>query len=409
MEIASVARHLPRLASKNGPPLHLTFFVTARCNALCNHCFYWESLNQNQKELTLDEVDKIAASLDRVLWVAFTGGEPFLRKDLPEFAKILHDRLRPVTLSINTNGIKTDSIVAAAEKLAANCPRTFVGILCSLDGLAATHDRIRGVPKNFEKTVRTFRELKKLKAKLPNLGVGISTTFCAWNQDEMDEMYELVVNELVPDNWDLSFVRGKPMEPAIGVADIGKYRRIKNKLEHAFAAGKLHYYDGMPLSKFVHAKERLSTRTVLKTLETGQFQVPCYAGGAIRRDFGGRRRLRLRDAGQEDREPARARLRPGQALKKRTRGGAPEFYSGHQMLLHPRVQHVGQSVVQPSRIPKDRRANAGGNGDALSAQCVRLDECSRGDARRADLPSNSRPSRRQNLKPLAGFAKGSSD
>ena len=278
MEIASVARHLPRLASKNGPPLHLTFFVTARCNALCNHCFYWESLNQNQKELTLDEVDKIAASLDRVLWVAFTGGEPFLRKDLPEFAKILHDRLRPVTLSINTNGIKTDSIVAAAEKLAANCPRTFVGILCSLDGLAATHDRIRGVPKNFEKTVRTFRELKKLKAKLPNLGVGISTTFCAWNQDEMDEMYELVVNELVPDNWDLSFVRGKPMEPAIGVADIGKYRRIKNKLEHAFAAGKLHYYDGMPLSKFVHAKERLSTRTVLKTLETGQFQVPCYAG-----------------------------------------------------------------------------------------------------------------------------------
>ncbi|WP_305016779.1 hypothetical protein [Mycobacterium tuberculosis] len=32
----------------------------------------------------------IAASLDRVLWVAFTGGEPFLRKDLPEFAGILH-------------------------------------------------------------------------------------------------------------------------------------------------------------------------------------------------------------------------------------------------------------------------------------------------------------------------------
>ena len=278
MEIASVARHLPRLASKNGPPLHLTFFVTARCNALCNHCFYWESLNQNQKELTLDEVDKIAASLDRVLWVAFTGGEPFLRKDLPEFAKILHDRLRPVTLSINTNGIKTDSIVAAAEKLVANCPRTFIGILCSLDGLAATHDRIRGVPNNFEKTVRTFRELKKLKAKLPNLGVGISTTFCAWNQDEMDEMYELVVRELVPDNWDLSFVRGKPMEPAIGVADIGKYRRIKEQVENAFATGKLRYYGSMPLSKFVHAKERLSTRTVLKTLETGQFQVPCYAG-----------------------------------------------------------------------------------------------------------------------------------
>ncbi len=278
MKLVEVAKHLPRLVRKSGLPLHLTFFVTARCNALCKHCFYWENLNQKQKELTLDEVDKIAASLDRALWVAFTGGEPFLRKDLPEFAKILHDRLRPVTLSINTNGIKTDQIVAAAERLVANCPRTFVGILCSLDGLAPTHDRIRGVPKNFEKTVRTFRELKKLKAKLPNLGVGITTTFCAWNQDEMDETYEFVVNDLVPDNWDLSFVRGKPMEPAIGVADVGKYRRIKDRVEHAFATGKIRYYEGMPLSRFVHAKERLSTRTVLKTIETGRFQVPCYAG-----------------------------------------------------------------------------------------------------------------------------------
>ncbi len=125
------------------------------------------------------------------------------------------------------------------------------------------------------RTVETFRQLKKLRERLPNLGVGISTCFCAWNQDEM---YEYVVNELAPDNWDLSFVRGKPMVPAIGVADVAKYRRIKAKLEHAFATGKLNYYQNMPLSRFVHAKERLSTRTVLKTLETGQFQVPCYAG-----------------------------------------------------------------------------------------------------------------------------------
>ena len=278
MGMTNVLPHLPRLVSKRGLPLHLTFFVTARCNALCKHCFYWDSLNQGQKELTLDEVDRIAASMKRALWVAFTGGEPFLRKDLPEFAKILHDRLKPVTLSINTNGIKTDQIVDSAERLVRNCPQTFVGILCSLDGLQATHDRIRGVPQNFEKTVQTFRELQKLRARLPNMGVGISTTFCAWNQEEMDAMYELVVEELRPDNWDLSFVRGKPMEPAIGVADVAKYRRIKARLEEAFASGKLKYYDNMPLAPFVHAKERVSTRTVLRTLDSGEFQVPCYAG-----------------------------------------------------------------------------------------------------------------------------------
>ncbi len=278
MSLSNLAPHLPRLFNKRGLPLHLTFFVTARCNAKCKHCFYWDSLNKGQTDLTLEEIDKVASSMKRVMWVAFTGGEPFLRKDLPEFAKILHDRLHPVTLSINTNGIKTEEIVASAERLVKNCPTTFVGILCSLDGLQATHDRIRGVPRNFERTVETFRELKKLSAHYPNMGAGISTTFCAWNQDEMDEMFEFVVKDLKPDNWDLSYVRGKPMVPAIGVADVAKYRRLKARIEQAFASGALNYYQNMPLSRVVHAKERLATKTILDTLETGKFQTPCYAG-----------------------------------------------------------------------------------------------------------------------------------
>lgn len=278
MGLINLASHLPRLAIKRGPPLHLTFFVTARCNAKCKHCFYWDSLNKGQTDLTLEEIDRIAASIPRALWVAFTGGEPFLRKDLPEFAKILHDRLHPVTLSINTNGIKTEEIVASADRLVRNCPSTFVGILCSLDGLQATHDRIRGVPRNFERTVETFRELKKLSARHPNMGAGISTTFCAWNQDEMDEMFEFVVKDLKPDNWDLSYVRGKPMVPAIGTADVAKYRRLKARIEQAFASGALNYYQNMPLARVVHAKERLATKTILRTLDTGKFQTPCYAG-----------------------------------------------------------------------------------------------------------------------------------
>ena len=40
--------HLPRLFC--GLPLHLTFFVTARCNAKCKHCFYWDSLNKGQTD-----------------------------------------------------------------------------------------------------------------------------------------------------------------------------------------------------------------------------------------------------------------------------------------------------------------------------------------------------------------------
>ena len=65
----------------------------------------------------------------------------------------------------------------------------------------------------------------------------------------MDEMYSFVVGDLRPDNWDLSFVRGKPMEPAVGIADVAKYQQIKRRIEDAFARGALRYYDQMPLSR----------------------------------------------------------------------------------------------------------------------------------------------------------------
>ena len=64
-----------RTLHKRRLPDVLTFFVTTMCNARCAHCFYWEELNTQRNELTLDEIEKIAASMSAGLGsLALTGG-----------------------------------------------------------------------------------------------------------------------------------------------------------------------------------------------------------------------------------------------------------------------------------------------------------------------------------------------
>ncbi len=81
-----------RLLLKRGLPVNLIFFVTSRCNLLCTHCFYWEELNKRKNELELDEIERVSRSLPNLLSVSLTGGEPYLRPDLPDIAACVTSR-----------------------------------------------------------------------------------------------------------------------------------------------------------------------------------------------------------------------------------------------------------------------------------------------------------------------------
>ena len=71
------------------PHAYLIFFITARCNARCSFCFYWEEIENASKrrELRLEEIDQITAKLKHLLYLSIGGGEPFLRADLAEVAR----------------------------------------------------------------------------------------------------------------------------------------------------------------------------------------------------------------------------------------------------------------------------------------------------------------------------------
>ena len=69
--------------------------------------------------------------------VAFEGGEPLLRNDLPEI--LAFARSLPLHTSLITNGTLLESRI---EEIA---PHINGVIYVSLDGLEKTHDKIRGV------------------------------------------------------------------------------------------------------------------------------------------------------------------------------------------------------------------------------------------------------------------------
>ncbi len=85
----STARQLLRMGSRMvrpvgaGPEL-LCQFVTARCR----HCFDHTRRGPEHvaRELRLAELEAIAARLPPLYMVLLTGGEPFLRPDLPAIA-----------------------------------------------------------------------------------------------------------------------------------------------------------------------------------------------------------------------------------------------------------------------------------------------------------------------------------
>lgn len=139
-------------------PRLLTHTVTFRCNARCVMCDSWRL--EREDELSLAEIDAFYSSLPRLDALRLTGGEPFVRKDLAEIAHLGAERLDPRIVHITTNGFLTDRIVDFARGWDRSAS---LHVLVSLDGLEERHDSIRGVPKSYERTMATLRELSELK------------------------------------------------------------------------------------------------------------------------------------------------------------------------------------------------------------------------------------------------------
>ena len=187
-----ILRFFPKLFFRERSlPLDLVFFITHRCIANCGHCFNWPRRMhiKKQDELTIDEIEKISRSLDPMIFMFLTGGEPFIREDLSEIAKIFYINNKVFKYQMPSNGWFTEKIIPQMEQIAISCPNAHASVTVSIDGIEHEHDVIRGVKGLFTKAIQTIRELQRLAKFYPNIAVNAEITVSAYNQDRLIETF----------------------------------------------------------------------------------------------------------------------------------------------------------------------------------------------------------------------------
>jgi MoaA/NifB/PqqE/SkfB family radical SAM enzyme len=160
--------------------------VTYRCNSRCVMCNIWNA--ESQPELTLEQFDQVLAdplfrSIERLM---ISGGEPSLRSDLAELMQTCFRRMPALrTLSLITNGLTPERVMLVYGEIARLCAERHIAlsVSVSLDGLAATHDQMRGIPGAFDRAVQTVDGLRALADVQGEVGfyLGVGSVICHLN------------------------------------------------------------------------------------------------------------------------------------------------------------------------------------------------------------------------------------
>lgn len=181
-------------------PLRTLFWeTTLRCNAHCRFC--GSSCGPDSSgDLTTDEIigvfKSVAERMDaRRIMIHVTGGEPLLREDLYE---VMSECVSlGYTWGMVTNG--TLLTVPVVQHLREAGLRS---VSISLDGPAAVHNTLRGLPNGYEQTVHGLRLLKEQNF-LYHLQV--TTVVSTENILYLEAFYD-DLKELGPDSWRLVMV-----------------------------------------------------------------------------------------------------------------------------------------------------------------------------------------------------------
>ena len=172
--VRSLHRAVRGLAGEKSPVLagHKLLY---RCNLECQMCPFWR--REDEELLSLTDEIRIMEALARagVSFLGFEGGEPLLRRDVGAILKEAHARFHT---SLVTNGWLLE------QRLAEVAPHLDL-LFVSLDGIGETHDRLRGIPRSFERAVGGMRAAR---SEVPTV---ISHTVTRENADHAEKVVEL--------------------------------------------------------------------------------------------------------------------------------------------------------------------------------------------------------------------------
>ena len=257
-------------------PVNITVSVSYRCNSRCKTCNVWLLPND---DLTVPEWDRVFASLGRApYWFTFSGGEPTLRKDLPEMVASAYQHCRPGIINIPTNGIQHKVIPGRVERVLQAAPKSEVIINLSLDGVGLKHDEIRGVRGNWSHAMSTYAGLKELKKQYKHLTLGVHTVISNFNVDSFPDLCEVVNRELKPDSFITEIAEQRVELDTVGLGitpSVEKYTVAIDTLLESLRDQQL-----TGLAEVTQGFRREYYDLVKRTLREQRQVIPCMAGVA---------------------------------------------------------------------------------------------------------------------------------
>jgi MoaA/NifB/PqqE/SkfB family radical SAM enzyme len=257
------------LGEAPSPPF-LILFINSLCNMKCEHCFYWQQLNQPD-DLTLDEIVSLSEELGPIENLNLSGGEPFLRKEFAAICRQFIRRNGVKEIYVPTNGYFADRTIAAIRDVIKEPSLKLFGVELSLDGMPAFHDEFRRTRNSFRKAMETYDALVELQKEDPRLQIHAISTATEQNMREI-RLLTTYLYDRCPKmtHHNLAILRGDRLNPTLQGPALQEYRDLYDYVRRLWSEREAQRYGSIVEPLLQYAK--------LKAAEREEQFVPCRAG-----------------------------------------------------------------------------------------------------------------------------------
>jgi radical SAM family uncharacterized protein len=233
-----------------------------RCNLECGMCPFWR--REDDPLLTVADEVRMMDSLARagVSFLGFEGGEPLLRPEVPEILEEAHARFHT---SMVTNGWLLKQRFREVR-------RHLDYLFVSLDGIGATHDRLRGIPHSFDRAVDGIRAIEN------EVPVAISHTVTKENLGHAERLVDLAgelgVRITVQVAYDYS--TAETLSPGAAVLRPSLERLLELKRDGAPLLESREYFEALLRSWYGGDPWRCRPWLTINIDPSGRIVMPCY-------------------------------------------------------------------------------------------------------------------------------------
>lgn len=165
-------------------PIYAVWEITLRCDLGCHHCGSRAGHARSEELTTAECLDLVAQMAELgIKEVTLIGGEAYLRPDWLEIIAAVRRHGMDCTMTTGGRGMTEERAQQAASA-------GLMSVSVSLDGLEATHDRLRALNGSYRAAVRALTVLRA--AGIP---VSVNSQINRWSWRELPALLEVLIEQ----------------------------------------------------------------------------------------------------------------------------------------------------------------------------------------------------------------------